>query len=162
MRGAGSGAYCADRASSLTSMTDAAWAGGGGAGRALRTPQRHPLPLPGPRPYLHAASGCGLETTRRSNVPRAQAPRGPRSRPDAGTPEGAGVTASCSRPRVSTGNPCCESSLRTLKTRHGYPALGFDCEEQARSYIAAAVIWINLQHRPPEPQLRHSHAAAQG
>ena len=59
-----------------------------------------------------------------------------------------GITASFSRPRVSNDNPYSESLFRTLKTRHDYPAQGFDCEEQARSYIAAAVSWINPQHRP--------------
>ena len=79
--------------------------------------------------------------------PGAQAPRGPRSRPDAGSPAGPGVTASFSRPRASNDNPCCESLFRTLKTRYDYPALGFDCEEQARSCIAAFVRWYNHEHR---------------
>ena len=58
-----------------------------------------------------------------------------------------GITASFSRPRVSNDNPYAESLFRTLKTRHDYPAPGFDCEEQARSCVAAAVSWINPQHR---------------
>ena len=116
-REAGSGACAAARASLLTSMTDAAWAGGGSAGRAQSTPRGSPLHLPGPRPLSHAASGCGIQTTRRSNAPmrrrpgdpadapqgagapgtpqmhpRAQAPRGPRSLPDAGSPAGPDVT----------------------------------------------------------------------
>ena len=58
-----------------------------------------------------------------------------------------GITASFSRPRVSNDNPYSESLFRTLKTRHDYPAPGKDHEEQARSYIAAFVSWINPQHR---------------
>ena len=58
-----------------------------------------------------------------------------------------GITASFSRPRVSNDNPCSESLFRTLKTRHDYPAQGRDHEEQARSCVAAAVRWINPQHR---------------
>ena len=61
---------------------------------------------------------------------------------------GPGITASCSRPRVSHDSPFAESLFRTLKTRHDYPAQGKDHKEQARSCVAAAVSWINPQHRP--------------
>ena len=126
----------------------------------------HAAQLSAPSAWTTAAFARSLwsciQTTGGETPLRAQVPRGPAAALMLAALVDLGITASCSPPRVSHDHPGCESSLRTFKTRHDYPALGKDREEQARSCIAAAVSWINPQHRPPKPQLRHSQAAAPG
>jgi len=41
------------------------------------------------------------------------------------TMEKLGITASCSRPRVSNDNPCSEALFRTCKYRPDWPSKGF-------------------------------------
>ena len=129
-------------------MTAPKRAGGCTARRAQSTPRGSPLHLHGPRPLSHAAAHPALRQRCGDEMhPRAQAPRGPRGSPDAGSPEGSGVTASFSRPRVSNDNPYSESLFRTLKTRFDHPAEGFASLERARACIRGLVGWHSHEHR---------------
>ena len=101
---------------------------------------------------------CSIQITWRRNAPKAQAPRGPAA---ALRPKGMEDPPSRPRappPRVSPDCPCCAIWSGTLTTRPDYPAPGRGHEEQARSYPAACVRWINPQHRPRAPRLRQQPA----
>lgn len=58
-----------------------------------------------------------------------------------------GVVPSFSRPHVSDDNAFCESLLRTLKYRPGYPRTGFDSIEHAIAWVTSFVAWYNEEHR---------------
>ena len=114
-----------------------------GLGAAARGERRARARLSAPSAWTTAAFARSLWLRHSDNGaekrPQGAGAPGARGRPDAGSPAGPGVTASFSRHRASNDNPCCESLFRTLKTRHDYPALGKDHEEQARSCDADAV-----------------------
>ena len=63
------------------------------------------------------------------------------------TMERLGVTASCSRPRVSTDNACSEARFRTCKYVPNWPTCGFATIDAARTWVQGFVRWYNLEHR---------------
>jgi transposase InsO family protein len=72
-----------------------------------------------------------------------------------------GVKPSYSRPRVSDDNAYAESLFRTAKYRPEFPAKGFACLGDARSWAAEFVRWYNVDHRHSgihyvSPQQRHA------
>ncbi len=77
------------------------------------------------------------------------------------TMEKLGITASCSRPRVSNDNPFSEALLRTCKYRPDCPTKGFASKEEARAWVKSFANWYNSEHlhsaiRFVTPNARHA------
>ena len=76
------------------------------------------------------------------------------------TMEKLGITASCSRPRVSNDNPFSEAQLRTCKYRPDWPTKGFATRADAQAWVKSCPSGYDCQHlhsrvRFVTPNARH-------
>ena len=62
------------------------------------------------------------------------------------TMEKLGITASCSRPRVSNDNPFSEALFRTCKYRPDWPTKGFATKADAQAWVKSFASWYNGEH----------------
>ena len=62
------------------------------------------------------------------------------------TVEKPGITASCSRPRVSNDNPFSEALFRTCKCRPDWPTKGFATKADAQAWVKSFANWYNGEH----------------
>ena len=77
------------------------------------------------------------------------------------TMEKPGITASCSRPRVSNDNPFSEALFRTCKYRPNWPIRGFAMKAEAQAWVKSFANWYNEEHlhsaiRFVTPHARHT------
>ena len=77
------------------------------------------------------------------------------------TLEKLGITASCSRPRVSNDNPFSEALFRTCKYRPDWPKKGFATKACAQTWVKSFASWYNGDHlhsmiRFVTPNMRHA------
>ncbi len=77
------------------------------------------------------------------------------------TMEKLGITASCSRPRVSNDNPFCEALFRTCKYRPDWPTKGFATKADAQAWVKSFTRWYDGEHlhsaiRFVTPNARHA------
>ena len=77
------------------------------------------------------------------------------------TMEKPGITASCSRPRVSNDNPFSEALFRTCKYRPDRPSKGFATKADAQARVKSSTTWTDGEHlhsaiRFVTPDARHA------
>ena len=77
------------------------------------------------------------------------------------TVEKPGITASCSRPRVSNDNPFSEALFRTCKCRPDWPTKGFATKADAQAWVKSFANWYTGAHlhsaiRVVTPNARHA------